>query len=86
MRRFLAALACGLIASNGGIHAQQPPSRVQDGRYQRAGTTLQVPTSWTYRGTVEMDVAGEATAHWMDPQSGISLYVWMGLDRRETAL
>jgi hypothetical protein len=54
-----------------------------NGRYRHAGIELEVPPEWQYGGTLPDENPADDTAHWNDPQTGVSLYVW--LSRRKAA-
>ena len=56
----------------------------ENGRYRHAGIAFEVPSAWTYEGTV----AGnnpfdpfDQTAHWVDPQSGIAFYAYLNTQK-----
>jgi hypothetical protein len=53
----------------------------ENGRYRHAGIAFDVPADWEYGGTVPDENPADDTAHWRDPQSGVSVYVWLSLQK-----
>jgi len=53
----------------------------ENGRYRHSGIAFEVPSAWTYEGTVAGNNLFDQTAHWVEPQSGIAFYAYLSTQK-----
>jgi hypothetical protein len=60
-----------------GLRGRVSDATFENGHYTHAGIAFDVPADWKYGGTLPDANPADDTAHWTDPASGVTLYVYL---------